>query len=78
MSPMENMLRHWTGACGWDKDNAELTPAEVASASVVSLLEDVTSIVPAASVESSKLRIAIRLVRDLPLLINRKKQRSDI
>jgi hypothetical protein len=74
MDPMANMLRHWTGACVWNKDNAELTPAEVTSKSVVSLLEDITWIVPAASVESSKLRMAIRLLRDLPRLINREKQ----
>jgi hypothetical protein len=74
MSPMANVLRHWTGACVWGKESAELTPAEVTSASVVSLLEDVTWIVPAASVESNKLRMAIRLVRDFPSLINRQKQ----
>jgi hypothetical protein len=69
MSPMADMSHHWTGACAWQKSEASPTPAVAASMAVVDLLQDVSGIVPPGTKEANQLRLAIRLLRDLPQLL---------
>jgi hypothetical protein len=66
MSPMADMIRHWTGACAWQKSDTDPAPAVAASMAVVDLLQDVSWIVPPNTREANQLRLAIRLLRDLP------------
>jgi hypothetical protein len=75
MSPMEDMIHHWTGACAWQKSDADPAPAVAASMAVVELLQDVSGIVPASTKEANQLRLAIRLLRDLPRMLEAR--RSD-
>ena len=69
MSPMADMIRHWTGACAWQKSDTDPAPAVAASMAVVDLLQDVSWIVPPNTREANQLRLAIRLLRDLPQLL---------
>ena len=70
MDPMTDMIQHWTGACAWHKGDADLVPAIAASMAVVELLQDVAGVVPPTTKEANELRLAIRLLRDLPRLLN--------
>jgi hypothetical protein len=70
MDPMTDMIQHWTGACAWHKGDADAVPAIAASMAVVELLQDVAGVVPPTTKEANELRLAIRLLRDLPRLLN--------
>jgi hypothetical protein len=70
MSPMADMIQHWTGACTWHKSDTDPVPAAVASMAVLELLQDVSGMVPPTTSEANKLRLAIRLLRDFPRLLS--------
>ena len=69
MSPMADMIQHWTGACTWERTGPEQDPATVASMAVLELLQDISEVIPSNTIESNKMRIAIRLLRDFPRLL---------
>jgi hypothetical protein len=68
MDPMTDMIQHWIGACAWHKSDAEPTPTVAASIAIVELLQEVSGIVPPTTTEATKLRLAIRLLRDFARL----------